>query len=45
MPDLPTIGPALAAFAVTALAVGATWWWLGAPIELPPSPLTAGQKL
>ena len=44
-PDLPTIGPALAAFAVTALAVGATWWWLGAPIELPPSPLAAGQKL
>ncbi len=43
--DLPTIGPALAAFAVTALAVGATWWWLGAPIELPPSPLAAGQKL
>ena len=44
-PDLPTIGPALASFAVTALAVGATWWWLGAPIELPPSPLAAGQKL
>jgi len=43
--DLPTIGPALASFAVTALAIGATWWWLGAPIELPPSPLTAGQKL
>ncbi len=44
-PDLPTIGPALASFAVTALAIGATWWWLGAPIELPPSPLDAGQKL
>ena len=44
-PDLPTIGPALASFAVTALAIGATWWWLGAPIELPPSPLAAGQKL
>lgn len=39
------IGPALASFAVTALAIGATWWWLGAPIELPPSPLAAGQKL
>ena len=44
-PDLPTIGPALASFAVTALAIGATWWWLGAPIELPLSPLAAGQKL
>ena len=44
-PDLPTLGPALASFAVTALAVGATWWWLGAPIELPPSSLAAGQKL
>ena len=44
-PDLPTLGPALASFAVTALAVGAIWWWLGAPIELPPSPLAAGQKL
>ena len=44
-PDLPTLGPALASFAVTALAVGATWWWLGAPIELPSSRLAAGQKL
>jgi len=44
-PDLPRIDPALASFAVTALAVGATWWWLGAPIELPPSPLAAGQTL
>ncbi len=44
-PDSSTIGPALASFAVTALAIGATWWWLGAPIELPPSSLTAGQKL
>ena len=44
-PDLPTLGPALASFAVTALAVSATWWWLGAPIELPPSSLAAGQKL
>ncbi len=43
--ELPTIGPALASFAVTALAVGATWWWLGTPIELPPSPLAAEQKL
>ncbi len=39
------IGPALAWFAFTALAIVAAWWWLGAPVELPPSPLAAGQKL
>ncbi len=39
------IGPALASFALTAFAIAATWWWLGAPIRLPPSPLAAGQKL
>jgi len=32
-------------FALTAMAVVAVWWWLGAPISLPPSPLTAGSKL
>jgi glucan 1,3-beta-glucosidase len=36
---------ALALFALTALAVGIVWWWLGAPVKLPPSPLVAGQKL
>jgi exo-beta-1,3-glucanase (GH17 family) len=43
--DLRAIGPALASFALTALAVGAAWWWLGAPVKLPPSPLSAGEKL
>ena len=38
-------GSALAAFALTALAVFAAWWWLGAPVKLPASPLTAGHKL
>jgi exo-beta-1,3-glucanase (GH17 family) len=38
-------GPALASFALTALAVGVAWWWLGAPIRLPPSGLATGQKL
>jgi exo-beta-1,3-glucanase (GH17 family) len=42
---LPAIGPALAVFALTVLAIGVVWWWLGKPIELPPSPLAAGQKL
>jgi glucan 1,3-beta-glucosidase len=38
-------GPALASFALTALAIGAVWWWLGAGMALPPSPLPAGAKL
>jgi glucan 1,3-beta-glucosidase len=43
--DGSAVSPALAPFALTALAIGAVWWWLGAPIQLPPSPLAAGQKL
>jgi exo-beta-1,3-glucanase (GH17 family) len=43
--DANFIGAALAHFALTALAVGAAWWWLGAPIRLPPSPLANGGKL
>jgi exo-beta-1,3-glucanase (GH17 family) len=39
------IGPALALFAVTALAIGGVWWWLGAPVTLPLSPLAQGGKL
>ena len=42
---LRQIGWAFACFALTALAVGAAWWWLGAPVKLPPSPLAAGEKL
>ncbi len=36
---------ALAHFALTALAVAAVWWWLGAPVKLPASPLAHGGKL
>jgi exo-beta-1,3-glucanase (GH17 family) len=36
---------ALACFAATAIAIGFAWWWLGAPIRLPPSPLASGGKL
>lgn len=36
---------ALAHYALTALAVGIAWWWLGAPVKLPPSPLATGGKL
>jgi glucan 1,3-beta-glucosidase len=39
------IAPALAVFALTALAIAASWWWLGRPVALPPSPLAAGEKL
>ena len=39
------IGQALALFALTALAIAASWWWLGRPVALPPSPLADGEKL
>ncbi len=39
------VGPALALFALTVLAIGATWFWLGRPVALPPSPLAPGEKL
>ncbi len=39
------IGPALSLFALTALAIGAVWYWLGMPVTVPPSPTAGGQKL
>jgi exo-beta-1,3-glucanase (GH17 family) len=39
------VGPALALFALTALAICAVWWWLGSPSALPLSPLAGGHKL
>jgi exo-beta-1,3-glucanase (GH17 family) len=36
---------ALTHFALTALAIGVAWWWLGAPVHLPASPLAANGKL
>jgi exo-beta-1,3-glucanase (GH17 family) len=39
------VGPALALFALTALAICAVWWWLGSPSVLPLSPLAGGHKL
>ncbi len=32
-------------FILTAAAVVLAWWWLGAPVSMPPSPLGAGEKL
>jgi exo-beta-1,3-glucanase (GH17 family) len=45
MRDPHAIGPAVGFFALTAVAIAVVWWWLGTPVELPPSPLNAGQKL
>ena len=40
---LLTVGPAIASFALTALAIIAAWWWLGAPVELPKFDAGAGK--
>src|SRR5262245_15771447 len=32
-------------FGIVAAAIVATWWWLGAPVRMPPAPLSAGEKL
>jgi exo-beta-1,3-glucanase (GH17 family) len=35
----------LGLFLLTAVTVLAGWWWLGAPVPMPKSPLAAGEKL
>jgi exo-beta-1,3-glucanase (GH17 family) len=45
LPDRNSATSALAHFALTALAIAIAWWWLGAPVQLPPSPLASGEKL
>jgi exo-beta-1,3-glucanase (GH17 family) len=32
-------------FTLAALTIAAAWWWLGAPVAMPPSPLAQGEKL
>jgi exo-beta-1,3-glucanase (GH17 family) len=32
-------------FTLTAASIVATWWWLGAPVTMPPSPFDPGEKL
>ena len=44
-PDGYAVGQPLALFALTTLAIAIAWWWLGAPVALPPSPLAPGEKL
>jgi exo-beta-1,3-glucanase (GH17 family) len=44
-PDGHAVGQPLGCFALTALAIGVAWWWLGGPVALPPSPLAPGEKL
>jgi exo-beta-1,3-glucanase (GH17 family) len=39
------MGIATALFAIAAAAIVAAWGWLGAAVEMPPSPLAAGEKL
>jgi exo-beta-1,3-glucanase (GH17 family) len=39
------MGIAGALFAVAAAAIVAAWAWLGASVEMPPSPLASGEKL
>jgi exo-beta-1,3-glucanase (GH17 family) len=43
--DGNSTGAAFAHFALTAVAIAVAWWWLGAPVRLPPSPLAGGGKL
>jgi exo-beta-1,3-glucanase (GH17 family) len=44
-PNRSAVGRPFAFFALTALAIGVAWWWLGKPVAMPPSPLAAGEKL
>jgi exo-beta-1,3-glucanase (GH17 family) len=37
-------GSPLACFALTAVAIALAWWWLGKPVQLPPSSLSPGEK-
>jgi exo-beta-1,3-glucanase (GH17 family) len=43
--DSQGIGAALSFFALTALAIGAAWWWLGQPVALPELITGGGQRL
>ncbi len=39
------LGRPAACFAFAIAAIGAFWWWMGAPVPMPPSPLAKGEKL
>ena len=44
-PGRTFMGIATALFALAASAIVAAWAWLGAAVQMPPSPLAAGEKL
>src|SRR5262249_57728832 len=44
-PGPTSMGIAGALFAVAAAAIVAAWSWLGASVQMPPSPLASGEKL
>jgi glucan 1,3-beta-glucosidase len=39
-----TMLKAVSLFTLTATGIVATWWWLGASVPMPPSPLESGEK-
>jgi exo-beta-1,3-glucanase (GH17 family) len=41
----PQMGIPTAFFAIVAAAIVTTWAWLGATVQMPPSPLASGEKL
>jgi len=41
----PKMKEAVSLFTLTAAVVMAAWWWLGAAVPMPPSPLDPGEKL
>src|SRR5262249_58796656 len=44
-PGPTSMGIAGALFAIAAAAIVAAWDWLGASVQMPPSPLASGEKL
>src|SRR5262249_10466004 len=37
--------PAVALLSLTAIFIASFWWWIGAPVAMPASPLGVGEKL
>lgn len=41
----PPMRKSVSLFTLAAIAIAAAWWWLGAAVTMPPSPLVSGEKL